>query len=90
MREPGDIAEDRRVSLSICVVGCGEQARKVLDEAFPVLDEATLYFASEYVEDAQRYNDTLQRIEAWELARRHRLPQGRHSETHLHSPPVPP
>jgi len=46
------------VSLSICIVGCGEQAGKILDEALPVLDDVSLYFTSEYLSDARRYNDT--------------------------------
>ena len=45
------------MSMSLCVVGCGEQAGKILDEARPVVDDLDLYFASEHIEDARRYND---------------------------------
>ena len=43
--------------VSLCVVGCGEQAGKILDEARPVVDDLDLYFASQHVDDARSYND---------------------------------
>lgn len=44
------------MTISICVVGCGEQAQKLLDEALHTTGDVNLYFTSEYVEDAQSYN----------------------------------
>jgi len=44
------------VNTSICVVGLGEQAGKILDQSLPVLKNLTLYFASENEEASRRYN----------------------------------
>ena len=56
INESDFISERIFVNTSICVVGCGEQASKILDQSLPVLKDLTLYFASENEEDSCRYN----------------------------------
>ena len=45
------------MTLALCVVGCGESAHNWLDGLRGHIDDVTLFFASEHVEDARRYND---------------------------------
>jgi len=44
--------------LSICIAGCGNYARRVLDEIHDMRETVTLYFASRDGARARQYNDT--------------------------------
>jgi predicted dehydrogenase len=43
--------------LSLCIAGCGNYARRVLDEIHDMRDDVTLYFASRDEAKARRFND---------------------------------